>query len=192
MMSMVETSAAPCPDDVIAGLLETVTNDEPAGISQLERLLTRYPDDPRLHFLRGSLLAAAQDYTAAHRAMRRAVDLAPDYGIARFQLGFLLLTSGEPHAAQEAWGPLHGLAASDYLRLFAEGLTHLIHDRFAEAIARLEDGISRNQDNPAMNNDMRMIIDEARRKLAVDGDTDALSSSAHLLLQQAALKATRH
>lgn len=189
---MVETSAAPCPDDMIAGLLETVAGDEPAGVAELERLLARYPDDPRLHFLRGSLLAAAQDYAGARRAMRRAVDLAPDYAIARFQLGFLLLTSGEPHAAQEAWGPLHGLASNDYLRVFAEGLTHLVHDRFAETIARLEDGIARNQDNPAMNNDMRMIIDEARRKLAGDGDSDSLSSSAHLLLQQAALKATRH
>lgn len=189
---MVETSAAACPDDVIAALLETVTNDEPAGVRELDRLLTRYPEDPRLHFLQGSLLAAAQDYPAAHRAMRRAVDAAPDYAIARFQLGFLLLTSGEPHAAQEAWGPLHGLASDAYLRLFAEGLIHLIHDRFAEAITRLEDGISRNDDNPAMNNDMRLIIEEARRKLAAESDTASVSSSAHLLLQQAALKATRH
>src|SRR5271156_6341339 len=98
-----------CPSERISSLVTSIQKNEPRGMRDLDGLLSEYPRDPRLHFLKGSLLAGQQDYAAARAAMRHAVDLAPDYAIARFQLGFLLLTSGEAHAAQEAWGPLHSL-----------------------------------------------------------------------------------
>jgi hypothetical protein len=120
------------------------------------------------------------------------VDLAPDYAIARFQLGFLLLTSGESHAAQEAWGPLHALPADNYLRLFVMGLCHLIRDEFNDVINVLQDGMARNRDNPAMNRDMQLIIDEVRAKLSGQDRGTAPISSVDFLLQQAAMKATRH
>jgi tetratricopeptide (TPR) repeat protein len=178
-----------CPDDRMTSLLGVVRDDEPNARRDLDALLLAYPDDPRLHLLKGSLLAAAQDYAAARQAMRRAVDLAPDYDVARFQLGFLLLTSGEPHAAQEAWGPLHGLPKDNYLRLFVEGLCHLIRDEFADTVRQLEDGIARNRDNVPMNRDMQLLVAEARRKLEAG---DAAASPVDLLLQQSAFKATRH
>jgi tetratricopeptide (TPR) repeat protein len=180
-----------CPEDQLAEVVQRIGADEGNDTSELDVLLVSYPEDPRLHFLRGSLLAAGREYAAAVKAMRRAVEAAPDYAIARFQLGFLLLTSGEAHAAQEAWGPLHGLAAEHYLRRFVEGLTHLIHNRFDDAIDCLLDGIRRNEENPPMNGDMRLIVDEVRRKMA-DADSMAALSPAHLLLQQSALKSTKH
>ena len=124
--------------------------------------------------------------------MRHAVDLAPDYAIARFQLGFLLLTSGEPHAAQEAWGPLYALSTDNYLRLFVLGLCHLIRDEFADAIRVLQDGIALNRNNPAMNRDMKLIIDEVRAKINEQGGGETPVSSVDFLLQQAALKSTKH
>jgi hypothetical protein len=106
-------------------------------------------------------------------------------------LGFLLLTSGEPHAAQEAWGPLHSLPADNYLHLFVVGLCHLIRDEFDDTIRSLQDGIARNQENLPMNRDMQLIIDEVRGKISRK-DGDAATSSVGFLLQQAALKSTRH
>ena len=88
-----------CPEDRLLALVGVLGEDEASGMRQLETLLSNYPGDPRLHFLKGSVLAGNQDYVAARDVMRRAVDLAPDYPIARFQLGFLLLTCGEPHAS---------------------------------------------------------------------------------------------
>lgn len=181
-----------CPEDRLSALAAAIGEDETRGTAQLDSLLLDYPGDPRLHFLKGSLLAGQQDYAGARIAMRRAVDLAPDYAIARFQLGFLLLTSGEPHAAQEAWGPLHGLPAENYLRIFVAGLCHLIRDEYEEAIGRLQDGMARNSDNPAMNSDMQLIVDETRRKLAESVSEGEPLSSAHLLIQQSALRSTRH
>jgi hypothetical protein len=123
--------------------------------------------------------------------MRRAVDLAPDYAIARFQLGFLLLTSGEPHAAQEAWGPLHALPESNYLNIFVRGLCHLIRDEFDDTVRLLQEGIDRNTENAPMNADMQLIIDEVRRKQAAGG-IGAAVSAVDQLLQQSALRSTRH
>jgi tetratricopeptide (TPR) repeat protein len=189
---MSDAPQAACPDNVLLGLVEKLSDDEASGRKELSELLRAYPDDARLHFLDGSLLAGVQDYEAALMAMHRAVELAPDYGLARYQLGFLLLSCGEAYAAQEAWGPLHGLPPRHFLRLFAEGLTHLIHDRFIEAISTLEEGIAVNDVVEPMNNDIRLIIAEAKGKLADGEQGETVTSSAHLLLQQAALKSTRH
>jgi tetratricopeptide (TPR) repeat protein len=181
-----------CPEAKISALVAAIGKDRSHEMEEVDRLLSDYPNDPRLHFLKGSLLAGRQDYVPARASMRHAVDLAPDYAIARFQLGFLLLTSGEPHAAQEAWGPLHALAADNYLRVFVIGLCHLIRDEFADAVRLLQDGMARNRDNPAMNRDMQLIVDEIHGKLSRGDGGEAPMSSVDFLLQQAALKSTRH
>ena len=129
------------PDDRMSSLLASIRKSVKRGLRDLDTALGEFPDDPRLHFLKGSLEAGQEDYAAARASMRRAVDLAPDFAVARFQLGLLLLTSGEPHAAQEAWGPLHGLPPDNYMHLFVRGLTHLIHDQFEDTARLLQEGI---------------------------------------------------
>jgi tetratricopeptide (TPR) repeat protein len=182
-MSMANQALAP--DDAMTALIQRVGKDVRKGMKELDGLLVDFPNDPRLHFLKGSLLAGNEDYEGARLAMRRAVDIAPNYAVARFQLGFLLLTSGDAIAAQEAWGPLHGLPADNYIRRFVDGLCHLIRDEFDDAIHGLQEGIARNQENAPMNRDMQLIIDEIReRGLKPDG----AMSSVDFLLQQSALR----
>lgn len=174
-----------CPDadlDTLVKTLEVV--DAGRGLADVDRLLRDYGNDPRLHFLKGSLLAAKEDYAGARTAMRHAVDLAPDYVLARFQLGLLLLTCGEPHAAQEAWGPLHGLEPDHYLRLFTTALIHLIHDEWTDALDNFEKGIARNGENPALNHDMQLIVAETRQKMTSADRDEETTSSVHQLLQQ--------
>lgn len=181
-----------CPDDRLQAVVALASGSDNAALAEAEVLLAQFGGDPRLHFLKGSLLAASGNYEAAQTSMRDAVDIAPDFVLARYQLGFLLLSSGKAHAAQEAWGPLHGLPKDHYLKLFVTGLTHLIHDQFADARGWLEQGIAANVENPPMNNDIRLILAEIATK-GDGGDQDAeTSSSVHQLLQQSALKATRH
>jgi tetratricopeptide (TPR) repeat protein len=181
-----------CPANRLDPLLASLRANEERAFGELESILAEFPDDPRLHFLRGSLLAGRQDYAAARAAMQRAVDLAPGFAVARFQLGLLLLTSGEPHAALEKWGPLQSLPPDHFLRLFVAGLSHLIQDDFGEAIRLIREGIAGNQENPAMNRDMQMIVDELERRQGGGGESGKIVSSVDLLLQQAALKAGRH
>jgi tetratricopeptide (TPR) repeat protein len=176
----------PCPDERLAALAQMIGENAAGGA--IDAALAEHPDDARLYFLKGSVLAGDGDFAAARTALRRAVDLAPDYAIARFQLGFLLLTSGEGHAAQEAWGPLFGLAGDNPLRLFASGLAALARDDFAAAARLLKEGMARG-DNAALNRDMGLIL-EKLGEVAATGASP--SSSVDLLLQQAAFKATRH
>jgi hypothetical protein len=183
-----------CPDETLAVLVAMLQAGEEDATPKLHDLTARFRQDPRLHFLSGSMMAGQKDYEGARKAMRRAVDLAPDFAIARFQLGFLLLTNGEAWPAQEVWGPLHGLPESHYLRHFVRGLCHLVRDEFAGTIAELERGIAANQENLPLNNDMRLVIDEVREKGLIGGghDTPGDMSSAQMLLQQASLRSTRH
>ncbi len=181
-----------CPPARLSAVLATANDNVGRALGELDALLADYPRDARLHFLKGSFQAGAGDFAAARVAMRHAVDLQPDFAVARFQLGFLLLTSGEPIAAQEAWGPLHSLPDGHHLRFFVDGLTHLIGNQFSDAIRCLEEGMVRNTENPPMNKDMQRIIDEIRaRKLESEGGSTA-PSAVDFLLQQSIIKSTRH
>lgn len=187
-----QTTNQLCPQERLNAITAAFASDQSAALREVDLSLRDYPGDPRLHFLKGSLLAGQQDYAAARTAMRRAVEIAPGYVLARFQLGFLLLTSGEPFAAEETWGPLHALPEGHYLRFFVDGLIALIHDRFDETVRLLEDGIARNREIQAMNRDMQLIVDEIRRRPAPGAPGGNLASSVDILLQQAAIKANRH
>ncbi len=68
----------------------------------------------------------------------------------------------------------------------------MIHDRFEDAVAKLRQGIERNSDNEPLNNDMRMVIEEIGQKTESGDSSTGLLSHAELLLQQAAMRSTRH
>jgi Flp pilus assembly protein TadD len=155
-------------------------------------LFDRHPGDARLHFVRGSLHAGRGDYALARSEIATAIELAPDFAIARFQLGLLHLTSGDAHAAEAVWQPLLSLASDNPLRSFAEGLYALIRDDFAVALAMLERGIAANHDNAPLNHDMKLLIDEIRGRNLEATDEAKASSATHMLLQQATIRPTRH
>jgi len=187
-----DIQAGLCPDDRLMAGVEAARDGDETGLAHIEALIGEYPSDPRLHFMRGSMLAGLKRYGEAHEAMGRAIDIAPGFAVARFQLGLLQLSSGDAVAAETTWAPLHALPEESSLRLFVVGLGHLIRDEFEATITTLEQGIALNTENPPMNRDMRLIIDGAREKLGSSGDGDEATSSAHLLLQQYELKNTRH
>lgn len=191
------THAETCDPQTIGELVAAISADPSDGLLRLEAVIRDHPRDARLHFLRGSLLAGAQRYAEARTVMGRAVELAPDYPIARYQLGFLEFTSGDTVAAAVTWAPLQRLGLNAPLALFAQGLQLLTQDRFAEAVAVLEDGIARNTELPPVNNDIQLIIDGVKALMAgaVPADSEPGSeptSAAHLLLRQYGDKSTKH
>ena len=167
----------------LLGQLASNTGDD---IAAIDRLLIRYDGDARLHFLKGSVLAGAARPLEAYRSLSKAVEKDPDFAIARFQLGFFELTSGEPNAALHTWQRLDALADGHYLRAFVDGLRALIADRFTECIALLQAGIAANQDNGPLNNDMQLIITTCLETIAADpavapATDDTVSATAMLL-----------
>jgi len=147
-----------CDDETLHALMAAMAEGDGSEMRQIDRLLADYPEDPRLHFLRGSVLASIGRPIEALPALRRAVELAPEFAIARFQLGFFQLTSGEAAEALSTWGPLALLPENHYLRKFVAGLTHLIRDEFTEALLHLREGVALNLENPPLNRDIGMII----------------------------------
>lgn len=158
-----------CPDDDMAQLLAAIQTDEAGGLALADRLIDAYPADARLQFLRGSVLVGNGRSIEGHAALSRAVELAPDFALARFQLGFFELTSGEADRALASWEPLGSLPQDSSLSLFVAGLTHLIHDRFADAISALRQGMEANDDNPPLNRDMQLIVEQCARLLEEGG-----------------------
>ncbi len=185
-------SAEQCPDDAMRQVLAALRSDKDGGIAAIRSLAEVYPDDARLPFLGGSVLAGMQRYDEALEAMQRATEIAPGFVLARFQYGFLLLTCARADEAQAVWTPLLGLPQDNCFHLFAQGLGHLIRDEFASTIACLEAGISQNSDNPLLNNDMQLIIDEVRVKLANQPanapDVQSERSEAALLFERYAVR----
>jgi len=180
------------PDDLLGPVLGLMETDGTAALSGLDRLLAQYAGDPRLHFMRGSLLAGLERYDEARTAMQKAVDLAPDYALARFQLGFLALTSGDAAGAQAIWLPLANLPEDNPLRLFVRGLNAMLAGDFQDAISLLAAGIERNREIAPLNGNMAVLITEMREKLGSADAGDNIESDAHFLLRQYSFKDTRH
>jgi tetratricopeptide (TPR) repeat protein len=177
-----------CSDAELQELMEVMQADSGDELEQADRLISDYPEDPRLHFLRGSILASIGRPIEALPALRTAVELAPDFAIARFQLGFFQLTSGEAANALSTWGPLALLPEQNYLRMFVAGLTHLIRDEFEEAITQLRAGMAANDENPPLNRDMQLIVEQtsalaAGAATADTPDREAASATSFLLDQ---------
>lgn len=132
------------------------------AVAYLKEACSRMDAQPQALFMLGSEYAQLGLMDEAKAHMARAVQAAPDYAIARFQLGMLHVTSGEVGPARAAW---EGLAAlpddhpQRYLAAFHRGMLHLVADEFDAAIAALQQGLAQNQENEALNGDMRKVID---------------------------------
>jgi tetratricopeptide (TPR) repeat protein len=175
-----------CDDSLMQEIVRQSDADNIKGVADIDKALGAYPDDPRLHFLKGSLLIGLKRHVEAHDALVRAVAIAPEFALARFQLGFFELTSGEANTALETWGPLRNLPEGHWIRGFVTGLEHLIADRFEACIASLKNGMAANDENPPLNKDMQLIITKCEELLADKPPTqldDGEVSAASLLLR---------
>ncbi|MCJ2186979.1 tetratricopeptide repeat protein [Novosphingobium beihaiensis] len=186
-----------CPDDEYAKVMQAVADEPGNDTTRLNDLLARWPRDPRLHFMLASLQVANKDHIAAHSSFSRAIELAPDFLIARYQFGFFAMTSGDADEALSIWGPLFRLSDDAYLRQFVEGMAHLIRDEFAQAIERFERGILLNTENLPLNGDISLLVSECRKLLAKpaaepaqDGGEEASATS--FILNQFSSGSTRH
>lgn len=94
----------------------------------------------------------------AEAAFAEALLRSPDLLVARFQLGLLQAVSGRHVLGQLTWAPLLELPADHPLRHYALGFLALVNDRFDEARASFERGLSLPQDNEALMNDIRKTL----------------------------------
>lgn len=150
--------------DFFPGLIAQLQPAEPPQrLEMLARAADEHPADPRPLLLMAAEYINLQRVDQAEGAYILALQRAPGFGIARFQLGLLQFTSGRPAAAMATWAPLEALPESDPLLLFKRGLELLGRDQFQDAQRWLLAGIGANTVNEPLNRDMRMVIDRMVR-----------------------------
>lgn len=160
------------PDDYIHELmqrLQAAANAPQAAIALLADAADAHPADARPLLLLAAEFAQQRDMDRAEAAYVAALQRAPQFWIARFQLGLLQFTSARPAVAMLTWAPLDSLEENHPLRLFKQGFEHLARDDFDGARRLLALGIAANTDNPPLNQDMRMLIDRIAQQAGQPG-----------------------
>jgi tetratricopeptide (TPR) repeat protein len=138
-------------------------DDSVTALNLLEQASKEQPDSPLPHFLAGAELAQLGRMAEAEAAYARAVVLAPDFSIARFELGVLQFVTTRPAIALVTWQPLLTLPDTDPLKLFALGYADLMQDAFDGALHYFELGMTANTTNAALNGNIQLLIAEIHR-----------------------------
>lgn len=162
-------------DELLRIALDAINQDRHAdAVSMLKTVLER---DPKHVF--GTYLLAAEHaqlgmMDRAEEGFRKTVQMAPDFPIARFQLGQMCLVKGNPSEAKAILAPLANLPAGQALSCYAKGLIAAADEDAGEAIRQLQVGLACAQDIPALALDMRRVLDN----LLALGDANPMPMSA--------------
>ncbi|HEU4652723.1 MAG TPA: hypothetical protein VFS47_01990 [Steroidobacteraceae bacterium] len=135
-------------------------------IESLRKAVLNDPRNAELRYLLAAEYAQTGDYDSAVLEFSAAIALNPLLHVARFQLGLLHLTLGQPHHTTAVLAPLESLDDTAFLKHFKRGLESLIRDDFAASLDSLEKGIELNTTLPPLNKDMRLLIERINGALA--------------------------
>lgn len=153
--------------ELLALALEaTRRGDSGHSIAYLKEAGARVDASEQTFFLLGSEYAQIGLVDQARENFHRAIDLNTNFSIARFQLGLLYLTNGQPQEALDTWAALSPLGSEHPLENFRLGMQHLVQDEFVACLRHLERGIALNVDNPALNTDMQLVVERVKGLLA--------------------------
>jgi tetratricopeptide (TPR) repeat protein len=145
--------------DYMSDLIQKLeSSDTSTATSFLKDAALSHPDDPRPLLLIAAFYIQDDDIDQAEAAYISALRRAPDFWIARFQLGLLQFTRARPAVAVSTWAPLDGLAQNHPLRLFKTAFEHIARDEFEQARLLLCEGITLNTENLPLNRDMELTL----------------------------------
>lgn len=149
-------------DELLRLVLDAMNNGRDAeAMVMLKTLLEREPDHAMARYLLAAQHAQLGMMDRAEAGFREVVERAPDFPIARFQLGQLLLTRGEADEAVRVLSPL--VARDDAVGAFSRGLSAAGRDDIAGAMGELSAGLQLPQDNPALTGDMRQLLERLQQ-----------------------------
>ena len=165
-----------------AGLAASREGRLDAALAMFAQASEADPSSGVPHFLIGSEHAAAGDFAAAELAFARAVLLAPEFPLARYQLGLLQFTSQRAPVALLTWEPLLSLPETDALPHFVRGFTALAADAFDEALRHYRTGLACNPPNPALCSDILQLVDAVEKLQRREGAPQDEEVAQHVLL----------
>jgi len=162
-------------DELLRIALDAINHDHHAeALDMLKTLLERDSKHVFATYLLAAEHAQLGMMDRAEEGFRKTVQMAPDFPIARFQLGQMCLVKGDAREAKAILAPLADLPANSALSNYAKGLIAAADEDAGEAIRHLQDGLACAQEIPALAGDMRGVID---RLLALGAAPQSPSAS---------------
>lgn len=134
------------------------------AVDLLVALLESEPTHVHAQYLLAAQLAQMGLFEQAEVGLRAVVAQAPDYDMARFQLGQMLLLKGALPEAQDTFGPL--LPRTDAVGAFARGLCAAGAEDVPTAMREFESGLALPQENQALAHDMSVFLEKLRASVA--------------------------
>ena len=171
-----------------SGLAAMERQDVGVAEVQLRAAVALRPESHQAHYLLGATLAQVGRSVDAENSFLACLGVAPDFGIARFQLGLLQIVGTRLDHGCATLRPLTHLKDDDYLKWFAQGLIELVGGDRNAAIHSLERGLVLNQQIPALNHDIRGILTRLQAAVGLAAaaapptTAEDSSSSSHYLI----------
>jgi predicted Zn-dependent protease len=131
------------------------------AMEMVKTLLERDPGHVYAHYLLAAQHAELGLVDRAEVGFRAAMTLAPEFAIARFQLGQLLLVTGRSNEAQVVFAPL--LQDASALGAYTRALTAAAADDREGAIREAHAGLALPQHIPALAEDMKRLLVQWQR-----------------------------
>ncbi len=146
----------------------------------LKSLVDRSPAHAQGQYLLAAQHAQMGLMDRAEEGFRLAAELAPEFPLARLQLGQLLLVQGRP---EEAAVVLRAVGGDDpAVRAFAEGLSALAEGRDDQALVALRTGLELPQAIPELSADMRRLVAGISGEVQLEPILAESAASAPMLL----------
>lgn len=147
------------------GLAASSDNRSEDAVALFAQAAAMAPASGVPHFLMGSEHASRGEIAAAELAFANAVLLAPEFALARYQLGLLQFSSQRAPLALLTWQPLLSLPEDQALPHFVRGFAALAQDEFDAALVHYRSGLACNEANQPLCADIARMV-AAVEKLA--------------------------
>jgi tetratricopeptide (TPR) repeat protein len=164
------------------GAAASRADDREAAMALFAQAAEADPGSPLPPFLIASEQASAGQFAEAELSFAAALLLAPDFSLARYQLGLLQFSSQRAPVALLTWQPLFALPEGDGLLHFVRGFAALAQDAFGESLAHFRRGLECRPANPALCSDILQVIDAVERLQARSGEEAEEPAATHVLL----------
>lgn len=169
-------------DQLLAeGLAASRDGEREAALALFQRASEDHPASALPHFLIASEQASAGDFAQAELSFASALLLAPDFALARYQLGLLQFSSSRAPVALLTWQPLFQLPPQDALLHFVRGFAALAQNAFTESLAHFRRGLACEPANPALCSDILQVVQAVERLERGTPPTED-EGTAHVLL----------
>ena len=155
-------------DELLRLSLEAINTGRDAdSLVMLKTLLERDPGHVHAQYLLAAQHAQLGMFDRAEEGFRKVVAESPDFPMARFQFGQLLVMKGAADEARRVLSPLAG--QGDAVGAYARALVHAAGDDVPAAVSELEAGLKLPQEIPALAADMQRLKDQFQHMLESAG-----------------------